>query len=156
MGKWSSYGMSVVAAAMVVAIITALFHKNNTTTVVVKMIGGLFLAFTVVQPLVTLDIANVGAYMDTFSETGADAAAMGENLAQDAYRSYIKSETESYILDKADTYGVTLDVDVELDDDGIPCYAELMGQVGPYAKTSLSDMMETDLGISKGNQRWIG
>lgn len=156
MGKLESFGLSVVSAALVVAIITGLFRKNDASAVLVKMIAGLFLAFTVIRPLVTLDVMRLGTYLDTFSEAGRDASQAGENLAQDTYRSYIKSETQAYILDKARDYGATLEVDVELDDRAIPCGAELTGSVSPYAKAALSHAMETELGILKENQRWIG
>lgn len=155
--EWlENYGLSIISAALVAAIIGGSFQKQDTAGVLVKMIGGLFLAFTVIQPLASPTITDLGAYMDAFSESGADAAEEGENLAMDAYCSYIKSETEAYILDKAQRYGATLTVEVELDDGQLPCRATIRGNVSPYAKQSLAEMIEDELGISKEDQLWIG
>ena len=153
-----SYVISVVAAALIVAIITGLLHQKDISAVLVKMIGGLFLAFTVIRPLISLDIGNIGAYIAAFSVDGEAAAEEGENIARDAYRSYIKSETEAYILDKADAYGAALSVEVTLDDGDtpVPVGVRIEGSVSPYAKVCLCQMMEEDLGILEENQLWIG
>ena len=153
-----SYVISVVAAALIVGIITGLQHKKDTSTVLIKMIGGLFLAFTVIRPIVSLDIGNIRAYIAAFSESGDEVVAEGEKLASEAYCSYIKSETEAYILDKADAFGAELSVEVTLDDGEtpVPVGARIEGNVSPYAKACLREMMEEDLGIMEENQIWIG
>lgn len=156
MEKLESFGLSVVSAALIVAIITGLFRGKDASAVVVKMIAGLFLAFTVVRPLVALDLSGLDHYLEHFSQEGSDAAQAGEELARDTYNSYIKAETQAYILDKARDYGATLEVDIKLDDNGVPWGAELTGNVSPYAKAALSGAMETELGILKENQQWIG
>lgn len=156
MEKPAHFCLSVVTAALVVALVTGLFRKNDACAVLIKTMAGLFLAFTVLRPVVTLDVMQLGLYLDTFSEAGADASQAGENLAQDAYRSYIKSETQAYILDKARDYGAVLEVEVQLNEQAVPCSAELTGTISPYAKTALAYEMEAELGILKENQRWIG
>ena len=158
MEQVNAYVISVVASAMIVGIITGLLHKKDTSAVLIKMICGLFLAFTVIRPVVSLDVGNIRSYIAAFSEDGADAAAEGENLAAQAYCSYIKSETEAYILDKADAFGAELQVEVTLDDGEVPVPAgvRIQGNVSPYAKACLREMMEEDLGIMEENQIWIG
>lgn len=158
MEQLREYVISVVAAAIIVGVVSGLLHKKDMSAVLIRMIGGLFLAFTVVRPVVSLDIGDIGSYIAAFSETGADAVEEGENLADDAYRLYIKSETEAYILDKADDYGAELAVEVTLDDGDIPVPVgiRIEGSVSPYAKACLREMMEKDLGILEEDQLWIG
>ena len=70
----------------------------------------------------------------------------------------IKEETEAYILDKAASLGVTLSVEVMVEDGNVPRLSgvQLSGQVSPYARQQLSTWISNDLGISKENQKWIG
>lgn len=158
MEQLKEYVVSVVAAAIIVGIITGLLHKKDLSALLIRMIGGLFLAFTVVRPVVAMDIVDIGSYIAAFSESGADAAAQGENLADETYRLYIKSETEAYILDKADALGAQLEVEVTLDDGDIPIPTgiRIEGSVSPYAKACLREMLVRDLGILEENQLWIG
>lgn len=158
MQQLKEYVISVVAAAVIVGIITGLLHKKDMSAILIRMIGGLFLAFTVIRPVVAMDIADIGSYIAAFSESGADAVQEGEKLADDAYRMYIKSKTEAYILDKAAAFGGQLEVEVTLDEEDIPVPVSIRieGNVSPYAKASLREMMVHDLGILEENQLWIG
>ena len=81
-------------------------------------------------------------------------AAEGTALAADAKADIITAQVEAYILDKAALYQAPVTVDVTLDEEGTPVSVRLSGAVSPYAKTRLSEMMETDLGIKKEAQQW--
>lgn len=153
-----TYVISVVTAAMLVGIVTGLLGKKDTSAALIKMIGGLFLAFTVIRPIVSLEVENIRTYIAAFSENGTNTVTEGENLAGQAYSAYIKSETEAYILDKANALGAELSVEVSLDEGDIPVPvgARIQGSVSPYAKACLQDMMADDLGILEENQVWIG
>ena len=80
----------------------------------------------------------------------------GEDLASDAVRSYIKSHAESYILDKAEEYGASLSADVILGEDDLPVSVCLAGRISPYGKLRLQELLETQLGIGREDQIWIG
>ncbi|MBO5129705.1 MAG: hypothetical protein J6B95_05105 [Oscillospiraceae bacterium] len=150
------YVLSVAAAAIVVAIVTGLTAEKSSGGMILRLMGGLFLAFTVLGPVAELSFGDVGEYFAAFSSDGEQAAADGKFAAREAVCSYIKSETESYILDKADAFGAALSVEVKLTEGGIPDSVRLRGSVSPYAKACLENMMAEDLGISKENQTWIG
>lgn len=158
MDQMRQYVLSVAAAAILVGILTDLTNKKDTAGVLLRLIAGLFLAFTVLRPVVSLDVMDVRSYIAAFSQDGDMAVAEGENLALDTYCSYIKSETEAYILDKAEGYGAALSVEVYLDEGEtpVPVGVRIQGDVSPYAKACLREMMEEDLGIMKENQLWIG
>ena len=68
----------------------------------------------------------------------------------------IKAETEAYILDKASQLNVELSVEVTIDEENIPTAVTLSGEVSPYARRQLQEIIESDLGIAKENQRWTG
>jgi len=68
----------------------------------------------------------------------------------------IKDNVQAYILDKANSYGVDLTVDVTLSEGEIPApvSVSLTGDVAPYTKRLLSEMIEKDLGIGTEAQIW--
>lgn len=158
MEQLRAYVISVVSAAILVGILTGLIHGKDGTGVLLRLIAGLFLTFTVVRPVVSLEFGNLEAYITAFSAEGAASVSEGEKLAHDAYCSYIKSRMEAYILDKAEAYGAELSVEVELNEEvaAEPVAARIQGTVSPYTKITLQRIMEEELGILKENQLWIG
>ena len=158
MAALSKYILSVICAAFVVGIFSSFFDKKGSTGMLLKLMGGLFLTFTMISPVVNLDFSNIWDFLEECTLKGENAAAWGEAMAEEEYRTIIRERTEAYILDKADALGVTLSVEVTLSDDDVlvPEEAALRGKVSPYAKQQLQQMMETELGIAKENQLWIG
>ena len=77
-------------------------------------------------------------------------------MAGEAEGNIIKSRVQAYILDKADSFGTSLEVEVILDQDHIPVSVELQGNISPYARAQLTEIIEEDLGIPKEHQLWIG
>lgn len=151
------YIISVTTAAMIGGIITGLF-QNGTAKEVVKLICGVFLAFTVMRPVAGLDFEELLEVDLLYSQDAEEAAALGENLARESMADIIKAETEAYILDKAAALNadLTAEVTVNNDDPPIPVSVRLSGEVSPYARQQLQSMIQEDLGISKENQLWTG
>lgn len=152
------YILSVTAAAMIVGIVSGCVDSKSGAGAMLRLIGGLFLTFTIIQPIARLDFTALTAFAEDFSIDGEAASAQGEIIAGDTLRGIIKSEMEAYILDKAGLYQteLTVEVTLSLDDVPTPESVRLSGAVSPYAKTKLQQMIEEDLGIPKENQLWIG
>ena len=158
MGQLSKYIFSVICASLILSVLACFFDKKGSRGMIIKMIGGLFLALTIISPIVNLDFSGWMDYLEEYTLEGEKSAAWGESIAQEEYRTIITQQAEAYILDKADALGAELSVEVYLSDTEIPLPEEavLRGKVSPYAKTELQQMLETDLGIAKENQLWIG
>lgn len=158
MKQLGDYVLSVTAAAIIIGILTSLMDGKGGAAALVKMIGGLFLAFVIVQPIAKLDVSAMLSFTEGFARDGETAAAEGENMAAEAVADIIKTNTQAYILDKAETYRAELTVEVTLSQDQVPVpvAASLKGNVSPYAKAQLQKILEDDLGIPKENQLWIG
>lgn len=151
----TGYICTVTAAALVVAILTAL-SGSGTMGALVKLVAGVFMALTVVSPLLKLELPDPQAWMSGFEIDGEAAAASGQALADEAYQAIIKQRTEAYILDKAARYGADLEVEVTLDDQGIPVAVTLHGNVSPAARAALTKELALDLGLGEEVQQWIG
>ena len=149
------YLFSVVCAAVACAIVSSMIGKKGSTGALVKLVMGIFLAFTLVAPISTLELKELYRFTEDIRWDASGAAAMGQSLAEESMAAIIKSEAEAYILDKADTLNIRLTAEVILNSDQIPESVTLCGAVPPYAKFRLADILEEDLGIPEENQRWI-
>jgi hypothetical protein len=69
----------------------------------------------------------------------------------------IIQQTQAYILDKARSLDAELTVEVFLGDGTIPVPigVRLEGNISPYARKLLSQMLQDDLGIPAEEQIWI-
>lgn len=150
------YFLSVTAAALICGIVTGLLGKKGTAAAFIKLIAGMFLAFTVINPLARLEWDRLTDYVDDISVDSSAAVGAGTAAAQNAFRDGIKAQTEAYILDKAAAWdaGLTVEVSLSNTDPPVPVAVFLSGQVSPYAKAQLAQMMEQELGISKEDQIW--
>ena len=152
----ADYVLSVISAAVIVAILCTFFGEKGTVSAIMKMICGLFLTFVVINPVVRLNFSRINDYLDSFTLEGLEAASIGENMAREAEGDIIISRVQAYILDKADSFGAQLNVEVILDQDNVPVSVELGGNISPYVRAQITGMITEDLGITKEHQLWIG
>lgn len=158
MEQLGEYILSVTSAALILGIVSSVIDPKSSAGALIKLIGGLYLTFVVIQPLARFDLDALTAFTENFAVDGNAVSAGGQELAREAMADIIKSETEAYILDKAGLYRAELSAEVTLSSDPIPVpvSVEIRGSVSPYAKTQLQSIIETELDIPKENQVWIG
>ena len=152
------YILSVGMASLIVAIITEFSDKKSSIGMLIRMVCGLFLAFTVINPLTNLNFEILEAFSGSYSHDAEAAVSVGTAKAEDFLQDIIKQETETYILDKAQSYGCALEVDVTVGKGTVPKpeSVRINGQVPADSRKELEKILETELGISKEYQQWIG
>ena len=150
------YLLTVTAAALVCAIVGALFDKKGAPAAVMKLLCGLFMTFCVISPFMDFELMDFSSFTGSFSDDAAAAVSDGKSMASNAQADIIKEQTRTYILDKAQTLDLDIDVEVILDSSDIPapCAVILRGAVSPYAKEVLGQYIENNLSIPKENQTW--
>lgn len=153
MTQAGSYILTVTAAAILAAVVTSLSGQGPMRDLI-RLLAGLFMAVTVLSPLLKLEIPDPQAWFSDFGAEGLSAAEEGQRMAKEAEQAIIKEQLEAYILDKAQQYGAALAVDVTLDEDGVPVGVVLTGDVSPDAKMGLVRIMETELGLGEEAQQW--
>lgn len=158
MESLGNYILSVTSAAILLAVLLTLLSKNGSTSSLLRLIGGLFLTFTLVVPLTDLKLDDIFDSFLNISSDGNSIAAYGQECYQTELASIIKQRCEAYILDKAASCQASLEVEVTLSQESIPVpiAARLQGNVSPYARNSLEQWLQHDLGIPKEQQIWIG
>ena len=149
------YVISVVTAALICGVISGLV-QDGTARPLVRLLCGVFLAITAVRPIAQMNLADLSDFSFAYAEEAESIAAMGENMAHDSMVDIIKAESEAYILDKASDLNAEITVDMIISDEKIPVSAVISGEVSPYARKQLEDILRTDLGIAKENQKWTG
>ncbi len=151
-----TYLLSVICAAVISAIIVNLVGNNSTYSAMIKLLTGLFLSITVISPLLKIEMNHFSSYFSEVQIDASNAIHDGTMTANDALSEIIKENTEAYILDKAASMGVTLDVAVSLTGDSAPKPQSVIidGAVSPAVKIRLQEMIENDLDIPREKQLW--
>lgn len=150
------YLLSIIAAAIICAVVIRIAGQKNMVCAMIKLFAGLFMSLTVISPLLKLQIGNFSDYLSTL-ELDADCyISEAEESAAFERSGIITNAIESYILDKATSLGVTIQVEVELSDTDkqTPNKVVLVGDISPYNKLKLQQIIKDDLGIPEENQFW--
>lgn len=147
------YILSVTAAAMLAAILRTLAGED-TMGKLIRLLSGLFLAVTMLSPLVQFKIPDPARWLEDYIAEGEAAAQAGEVMAKEYSASIISAELEAYILDKAAELGCVISADVQLDDGGLPKEVILSGESSPAARAELTPMIVQALGIGEEAVIW--
>ena len=150
----TAYIYTVTAAALISAILVTLAGRGSTGALV-KVLAGIFMALTVVSPILKVELPDPQTWMSGIETDGAAAAAAGEELADEAMRAIIIERTQAYVMDKAARFDVAVAVDVDLDQLGIPVAITLTGHVSPEVKAKMAQELAADLGLGEEVQNWI-
>ena len=157
MDSVGSYVLSVTAAGILCGIVASILGEKSSYSGIIKMMAGIFLAVSVVKPLVNIRLGNLDGYLTDLNTDGLEAAEAGIQMSKDAINTIIKSKVEAYILDKAESLGVKLSVEVRVENGSVPQISgvRLTGPISPYAKQQLSGIICADLGIAREKLKWI-
>ncbi len=150
------YLLSVVGAAMVSTMVLRLLEGKGGAASMGKIVVGIFMVLTVLTPITKVRLSDLALLKLDISADAQQLVAEGEANAKKAMEESISAQIEAYILGKAAQYGVILEVEVRLSDDPIPVpvSVHLYGNISPYAKALLQNILRDDLGIEKENQIW--
>lgn len=158
MEKLGQYALSVISAAIILSILQSLAQKNSGSGTLFRLIGGIFLTFTMLKPIAAINFDAVLEIPWDYAMQGDYFAAQGAETSYDQMEAIIKQKCEAYIGDKAQSCNAQLEVAVTLTQDDIPKPASvtLSGNVSPYQRQILQHWLEEELGIQGENQIWIG
>ena len=148
--------LSVICAALVCGILTDMSAKTSFEKLI-RLLCSVFLAVTVVYPLIRYRFPGWNVDMSIFQPGDEDAVAQGEKIYFQSIASIIRTETEAYILKEAKSIGADLTVAVELDAGNPPTpeSVTIRGNFEASVETTLSQLIADELGIPKEHQTWI-
>lgn len=149
--------LGVACAAMAAALCQSLLPEGGGKRIC-RLAGGLALLLAAVHPLLGLDADDLNRLAGTLP-----AAAQGYSQALEEendliYQSIIERKSAAYILDKAETLGISCQVEVKCRDDQaeIPSpYSVLVwGRWTQEQRSRLEEILQEDLGIPPQRQRF--
>ena len=132
----SSYVVSILVAVISCSILTSFVAGNTVGSGLIRMLCGIYIAITVVAPLLKIRLNDIGIYWSNIQGTADVVAQEGRDAAIDESSLYIKEDLQTYILKKADELGASIDVELNLSDEfpPTPQCIEISGTVSPYNK----------------------
>lgn len=121
-----------------------------------RTVTGLFLLLTIGTSALNLSFDGVEQAINDIVDDGAAACRTGEAITMESFCQSITDKVQAYIEDEASRQGMTLEAEVMLDREGLPQRAVLYGTGDLSAVTAMSSWIQSELGIPKENQLWIG
>ena len=150
------YALSVISISIVCGTVL-MFFKDSPYEATVKLLTGLMVTVTVVNPLLRDTDMSIDRFWDEIIIKKESAVTDGTLVAKDAEATYIRNAMETYICNKAEEMGTQISAQIQLRDDDMqtPEKVILNGEVTPYIKSRLTEMIYSDLGIAEERQIWI-
>ena len=151
------YVMSLVGAALICSVVKNLVGGSSRFKEVIRVVCGVFMVITAISPLMAVRIPDFDSYIQPIFDTGWKISNDAVNASKAEMVDIIKEETRAYILEKANSRNVDIDVEVGLDEEVlVPTEVIITGRVSPYDKALISKYILETLNIPEGQQRWIG
>lgn len=152
----ASYVMTLACGAVLCAVLLSLGDCKGASGGVLRMLCGLFMAFLAISPLRELEFGELPEIAEGFSQEGEQIAREGAARADEAVAAVIKSQTEAYILDKADELGLEVEVSVLVEEDSrLPVAVIITGNAESNQKQVLNDCIRENLGIEGSAVEWV-
>ena len=150
------YILSVICVGTICTLLQLLITGSGSVQAVVKFISGIVLSVCVISPLLHLEDLRFNAILDTISTEREWIVQEGRLAAENELSQILKSETQTYIINRAKELGMVVQVDVTVSDDlpPVPESVTIIGVASPYGKRQLSQFITTELGVEKEKQKW--
>ena len=150
------YILSVLSAAIIASLLVRFTNKQEAVGRIIKLIASVFLSIAVVAPIIKMQILDISEYVGDLEADGKNIISDAKVQVENETVSIILEKVQAYIEDKAATYGaeITATVGITEPDSLRPDTIEIEGNVSPYVKEILQDVIADDLGIQEDNQIW--
>ncbi len=144
-----------VACASLVLVVSGALVKGSSGQRVCKLAGSLLLLLVTVGPILRIDEEDWENMLRLDTQVMEEAEQGLEEQNNFLYESIIEEETEAYILDKADSLGMTCQVEVVVqweDEIPQPWSACVTGTWNQTQQEALAGVLEAELGIPRQRQ----
>ena len=150
------YLVQVTAAGLICGVVNTLVGKKGSVAASVRAMTVVLMTVTMASPLVKLRMTGISDFVNDIRFDGSLYAQQGSEVSKETVADIIKKRTEAYILDKAESVGADIRVDVALSQDALPIpeSVTIFGAVSPTGKRRLQELIRDDLGIPLEAQKW--
>ncbi len=156
MEAMKTYLISVTSVAIICGGVLALVGNKGSTATILRLLTGIFMTYTILNPLVDINLNNLEYISEEFVSEANNAVSTGKYMAASEKNKFIIDKYKAYILDKASSLNADLKIDIRLDDQtGLVSNIVLEGAISPFAKKELTNYLTDDLGIPGEVQNWM-
>lgn len=150
-----SYLVSVVAVCMITVVADVLI-RESVLKKILRLIGGILILLVAIRPLLSLDLKRIGAYLDEINANYQFDTDEIQRTQQDLLRQQVRQSAETYIENEAKSLGGTLQAEVTVSDEDypVPVSVILIGSMTPEDANTVSEYIQTALGIPADRQEW--
>ena len=144
-----TYIFRLITAALLCGILHSFPSEKTTVGKIGRMLSGLVIVILMISPVTQISFKDLTWYLDDLAAQADEYATAGKIAAENSINGIIKKQTEAYIFDKAESLGLEIAVEVELngDNNSVPCGVTIKGEASPFAKEIMSAYIEMNLGI---------
>lgn len=155
MDNLRQYLLTIICATMLCAVALRIFEKNSAHNSILKLLTGIYLSITVISPLTDIRLQDITYSLPDYRVEAKQIVEQSNSDVNSQLRGIITHEAEAYILDKATTLGIVIDAEIALSENGnTPQSVIIKGDISPYAKSRMQQIIIKDLGIPKERQLW--
>ena len=151
------YIFGILCCALLSAGIKSIPISSGAMKTVLNRMCGILVVLSVLSPLLKFEFPNLQNWESTIGLDSQALVASGQQMAREQETEIISQQTRSYILDKAEALGAVIEAQVDLSDERpfVPVSVTIKGNLSPYARQMLENLIQNDLGIRKEDQVWI-
>lgn len=152
----AEYVIRIFIASAICSVLTAILSEKASKGLI-KVICGIFMTVTIISPLKKIDFPNVINQLKHFEVFEYDdAIAAGVSQANQSQEVLIKERVTAYILEKAASLGMNIDIDLTTSGEPsyIPNSIKIYGNYSPYSRKVLTAYLSEEIGIPEEYQHW--
>lgn len=149
--------LAIITGSLICSIVNSLL-KDSLIKSAIHFMCGVFLVYTLLTYGRKVEIPFTEQSFRKILAEARYEANLGAEKSRAELAEVIKSECETYIMDKAEELGITISPEISVSKDALPLPTGviLRGTVLPDLKELISQMITSDLGIAKEDQHWSG
>ena len=151
------YIFGIVCCALLAAGIKSIPISSGAMKTLLNRLCGILVVLSVISPLLKFEYPNLENLEGFIGSDSQTLIASGQQMAREQETEIITQQTRTYILDKAQALGAMIEAEVGLSDERpfVPVSVTIKGNLSPYARQVLENIIQNDLGIRKEDQLWI-
>ena len=156
MNEARQYLLTLICTSIIAALAVRITEGKGITSSATKLVCGLFLVINLIYPFVRFNLPDYQNIISNIKKQSAQISDEGKNAAAETMSDIIKEKLQAYILDKAASIDVALNVQVVMNksDLTMPESIIISGNISPYQKSRISQIINDELGIPKEKQQW--
>ena len=152
-----SYITNIIYCSFIIGVISVIPIQSKIVSGIIKFVSVMIVTIVIIEPITQCKFPKLTSFDQLYSSDIERIIEHAEDTASYEERKIINDLIVAYILDKASSLGVNINVTIDLSPEYpyTPEQIQISGPVSPYVRNILSEYIERNLGVAKEAQIWI-